>query len=250
MATLLIAILIIIAIGLTYFKCYRTSVATLMTILVLVIAIGNGFIPSLLLKHLQSSFVDLPEPNWKNKNVIVLLGAGALKLPATHRWQPTIMAYSRINAAAQLYLACIKDHKQCTIIVSGGDALKVGKSEAEVYEKTLLDLGVKASDIILEANSMNTFQNAQFTSAILKKMNFDQVILVTSGIHLRRSLRYFSHFAITATPALADYLTAPITVIPIGYNFAMTDFAVHEYLGIVRNVVYSYLGWNTVVTDK
>ncbi len=248
MATTFILILLIMVIILLLIKHIKTAIATLMFTIICFLLIGNGFIPSILLKHLQTSFVDLPKPQWGNQNAIILLGAGAIKLPVTNAVNPTIMAYSRINEAAHLYLDCVKNHTKCTIIISGGDALKTGKSEAIVYRDVLLGLGINNSDIELEPRSMNTYKNAEFTSAILKKNLFNQVILVTSGIHLKRALLYFSHFGINAKPALADYLTPQFAVIPIGYNFAVTDFAIHEYLGIVRFHIYNFLGWNKDVS--
>jgi uncharacterized SAM-binding protein YcdF (DUF218 family) len=205
--------------------------------------IGTGFLPSIFLKQLQISFVDLPEPQWKRQNAIVLLGAGTVKLPIINAINPTVMGYSRIYKAATLYLSCVKNHT-CIILISGGDTINAGKSEAMVYREALIKLGINNADIKLEANSMNTYKNAEFTSAILEKSKFDQVVLVTSGIHLRRSLLYFSHFGVKAIPAPSDYLAPQITILPLGYNFAITDFAVHEYLGITRFHIYQFLGFN------
>jgi uncharacterized SAM-binding protein YcdF (DUF218 family) len=248
MATSFILILLIITIILLLRKYIKTGTSTLIFTLACFLLIGDGLVPSLLLKQLQMPFVDMPEPQWGSQNAIVLLGAGAIQLPITHAVRPTIIAYSRLNETMRLYRACITEHHKCTVIISGGDTLKMGRSEASVYQDVLLTMGVKNADIELEANSMNTFKNAEFTSAILKKSQFDQVILVTSGIHLTRALLYFSHFGINAKPALADYLTPQFSVIPLGYNFAMTDFAIHEYLGITRFRIYNFLGWNKEVS--
>lgn len=248
MATLCILILLLIAALLFIAKRRRSGLTVLLFTILCFIGIGNGFVPALLLKQLQAPFLELSLPQWKSKNAIVLLGAGVVKLPGTKIIHPTIMAYSRINTAAFLYFNCISSHKKCEIIISGGDALKVGESEATVYQNALTDLGVNHSDILLESNSMNTYKNAEFTSAILNKNEFDQVILVTSGIHLRRALLYFSHFGVYPKPACADYLVSRIGFLTLGYNFAMTDFAIHEYLGIARFHIYNFLGWNKEVS--
>jgi hypothetical protein len=34
-------------------------------------------------------------------------------------------------------------------------------------------------------------------------------------------------------------------VVPLAYNFAVADIALHEYLGIMRYHVYNALGWNS-----
>jgi len=243
MTALFIAILLILSISLLIFKRRVIGIGILLVAISCYFIVGSGWLPSLLFSQLQTPFVNLPEPEWKNHNAIVLLGAGAVKLPQSAQINPTMMAYSRIYKTASLYLSCIKQHK-CTIIVSGGDALHTGKSEAEVYRDALIQLGINNADIQLENKSMNTYKNAQFTSTILKQGQFDQVVLVTSGFHLKRSLLYFSHFGIEPKPALADYLTAIMTLLPIGYNFALADFAIHEYLGCAQFYLYQFLGWN------
>lgn len=92
---------------------------------------------------------------------------------------------------------------------------------------------------------MNTWQNAQFARPILRQYGADRVLLVSSGIHLRRSLLYFAHFGIDPVPMRADYLRARLLPLPLAYNFTLTDFALHEYVGIARYYVYNALGWNS-----
>lgn len=244
MSTLFIAILLIIAVFLALFKCRKSCTGVLLFTLISFLAIGDGLLSFVLTNSLQRPFINLSSPQWKNKNAIVLLGAGVTKLPATDKVIPAMLgSYSRMYETARLYMDCVKHHK-CTIIISGGDPLKTGKSEAVVYRDALLALGINNSDIKLESNSMNTYQNAKFTSSLLKKEAFEQVILVTSDIHLRRSLLYFSHFGVKAKPALADYLQPQLEFIPRAYNFALTDLAIHEYLGIAKIHLYNFLGWS------
>ncbi len=206
--------------------------------------IGCGFITKLLLNPLQLSFLNQTAPQWKQHNVIILLGGGAVKLPQITTVQPNLLAYGRINKAASLYFSCINAKKACTLIISGGDVVGAGESEASVYRNALLALNVKNQDIVLEQTSKNTYQNALYTSALLKQRQVDNIILVTSGFHMRRALSNFSYFGILANPESADYL-APLQVLtPVSYNFALADFAIHEYLGILQFPIYNLLGWN------
>ncbi len=93
---------------------------------------------------------------------------------------------------------------------------------------------------------MNTWQNAQFSRAVLEQYKPERTVLVSSAIHLRRSLLYFAHFGMTPIPARADDLQATASPLPMAYNFALTDFALHEWIGIARYYVYNALGWNPV----
>lgn len=79
---------------------------------------------------------------------------------------------------------------------------------------------------------------------------FDRVFLVTSGLHLQRSLLYFAHFGIHCTGAPADHLQPQRSWVPLGYNLAVAAFAFHEYLGILRYRVYNALGWKVKTANK
>jgi len=250
MTTSFILILLIIITLFAIFKWTRGVNILLIFTLISFLAIGSGVVPLMMMKNLQSPFFDLPEIKWEKSNAIVLLGAGVINLPNSKKIEPAITAHARIREAASLYFSCVKNKKKCEIISSGGDTLRIGTSEAAVYLNKLLDLGVNNSDIKLESNSMNTYQNAEFTSAILKKDKFDQVILVTSAVHLSRSLLYFSNFGIKARPSASDYLMPEISLLPTGYNFAITDFALHEYFGIARLYIYNFFGLNKNYTNS
>lgn len=244
MATLIIFILILITGLFSCFKKHKTSLFFLVLTIISFIWIGGGFFPHTLLAQLQTEFTPLNQPQWQKENTLVLLGAGAVRVPKTRELTPSMAAYSRIYETARLYFSCKKSLAYCHIIVSGGDAVAAGKSEADIYRDALVNLGVQQNDIELEAKSLNTYQNAKFTSAILQKENAHYVVLITSAIHMQRALLYFANFGIAPVPAPADYLSAVISYLPIGYNFLIADFALHEYLGIVRIRIYNFMGWN------
>lgn len=107
---------------------------------------------------------------------------------------------------------------------------------------------MNAADIVLEPNSMNTWPNDQLTSGLLKKLDAGEVVLVSSDFHLQRGALYFEHFDVQAKPVSADYLAAMTSLLPLAYNFAVADLALHEYAGIVRYDIYNALGWNAART--
>jgi uncharacterized SAM-binding protein YcdF (DUF218 family) len=174
----------------------------------------------------------------------IVLGDGTVHFPDQPIVRPAVLAYSRIVEAVRLYFLAKRNHCPCSIVISGGDASRTGVTEAEDYRAEMLRLGVEDSDIVPEGRSLNTFQNAEFTEEILRGQPFDKLFLVTSGLHLRRALLYFGHFGVYPTPCAADHITPLLSILPVGYNFAIADFAAHEYVGIVRYYVYNLLGWN------
>lgn len=231
------------------FNYRKAYIISFLITIIIFLGIGCGIFSSLTLNNLESPSESFTQLHWAKRNAIVVLGAGSVMLSKINILKPTVLAYSRINETANLYFSCKKTGNACNVIISGGDASRTGKPEAIIYQQELLNLGVNNSDIILEQYSTNTYKNAEFTSAILKSKSFDNVFLVTSGLHMRRALMYFSHFGIYAIPARSDYVAPIILAIPIGYNFAISDFIMHEYIGIMRFHIYNYFGWNVKTTS-
>jgi uncharacterized SAM-binding protein YcdF (DUF218 family) len=214
----------------------------------LLLGAGCGPLPALLLGHLQegrATHVDA----WGRHNAIVLLGAGTIRADRG-QVEPGLFANGRMLRAVTLYRACKATGADCRIEVSGGDAMGLGVPEAVAYASVLRGLGVARDDLLLEARSMNTWQNAQFSAPLLRAYGADRVVLVSSASHLRRASLYFAHFGIAAMPVRADYLRARLSWLPLAWNLALTDLAVHEYVGIVRYHVYQAMGWNVQSTGQ
>lgn len=239
-----LSLILLLGILLLFFKKHKTALGFLITFAIIFVMQGNGVIASFLLTKLQASYASDKAPSWKENNIILLLGAGTNKVPDENIIRPGIFGYSRILKTAQLYFSCHKSNHKCTIIISGGDVFNMGISEAENYRNNLVAMGIKEKDIYVETESKNTYQNAEFSSKILKEKKYDNLILVSSGLHLKRSLLYFANFNLFPQPIIADYVSAYSSYIPIGYNFALADLAWHEYEGILRLYIYNYMGWN------
>lgn len=217
--------------------------------LVLVFAVGCGPLPAWMLQSLQRTGVN-DFNAWGGRNVIVLLGAGTVRPEGRDAVaEANMFAYGRIVESARLYRQCRHSGGDCKIEISGGDARGLGLSEAVVYQRVLIGLGIDRVDLIMEPSSMNTWQNAQFSQPLLRAHRPDRVVLVSSATHLRRAALYFRHFGIDAIPVRADWLTASWSILPQSYNFTLADVALHEYLGIARYRLYQWLGWNVKATE-
>lgn len=239
-------ILIVLAVALARLRWRRCSYALLASALALLLATGCGPLPIWLLARLQAGYAT-QAPAWGQRNAIVLLGAGTVRATGGEV-EPSLLAYGRISKAAELYRACRQGGRECKVEVSGGDARGLGRPEALVYAGNLQRLGVDAADLLLEPRSMNTWQNAQFSGPLLQAYGADRVLLVSSGYHLRRGLLYFAHFGVHAGAVRADYVDGVRSWLPLSYNFAMADLALHEYAGIARYRVYNAMGWNVRAT--
>jgi len=226
--------------------CRRRVVASLLTCgLVLITAAGTAPLPTRLLEGLQGGYATNAPATWGQHPAIVVLGIGTETIGGSEDVEVGAFSQSRLLKAIELYRACEIEIDECLLVISGGDPQGHGQSEAGVYAKRLKELGVESDDIVQETASRNTWENAKFTSQILKTRGVDQVIVVTSGFHLRRAAQYFGHFGTQVVPVRADYVNPHDGVMPQAFNLWLTTVALHEYIGMARYHVYNTLGWNT-----
>lgn len=245
----LACLLLLVALLLWWRRSRWTPLPVFLALGVLLLA-SNSWVSYSLARSLE--WQQIPEGELPTAEAIVVLG-GAIK-PA---WFPRPMvdvaeAGDRVLYAAQLY----RENKAPLIIAAGGriNWLGGGRSEAADIAKLLKFMGVPPSDIVQEPNSLNTYQNAVNVRQILERRNITQVLLVTSAIHMPRSLLVFQHQGIEAIPAPTDFLvTRPslqqldrtpqatlLNLLPNVDRLALTTRAIKEYVGIV---VYWLRGW-------
>lgn len=233
MSTLFIFLFLLLTVLLGCSRYKKLGLFVGMITLVSFITIGNGLIPTYLLYLLQT-YTRPDTLAWEKYNTIVVLGAGTSKTPGTHEAMPSLLSYSRISMAVELYRDCKTKPRYCHIVISGGDPLHHGKTEAAVYQDVFLKLGVQSTDIQLEPHSKNTFQNAEFTSALLMQHPKQKILLISSNLALKRALIYFAYFNVHPLPIPSDFITVPFSKFPLGYNLAISDIAMHEIVGIIR----------------
>lgn len=90
-------------------------------------------------------------------------------------------------------------------LLSGGTVnVKAGISEATAMKNYLISLGVKENEILIEDKSHNTYENARYCAELLKTVNYEKLILVSSSYHIYRwyfnpvrFFRWFFHLKVT-----------------------------------------------------
>jgi uncharacterized SAM-binding protein YcdF (DUF218 family) len=210
--------------------------------LIAFLLVGCGPIPHLLMKNLQVG-LSLPLPsNTSGRVVIALLGDGTVRDSVSGALWPATFAHSRIAAAARLYRETRLRGNECTIVVTGDDS--IGNQSPPVYLTNLVSLGVEKSDVQFDERGTNTYAQARAIFEILRTQHFDRLLLVTSGLHMKRAALYFRNVGLQPHEAPSDFVSVQFTILPNSYNFAMMDIASHQYIGILRMRVYNKLGWN------
>jgi uncharacterized SAM-binding protein YcdF (DUF218 family) len=199
-----------------------------------------------LVGHLESQ--NLPQELQKAE-AIVLLGGATKSANPPRPWVDLSEEGDRLLHTARLY----RQGKAPKVILSGGRIQwnGAGQPESQDMAEVLEFLGVPASAMLQDPNSLNTYQNAVNVKAILEQQQIRRILLVTSAMHMPRSLLIFRKLGIEAIPAPTDFLVVdaddPVTsegrllsLLPDGENLRMTNRALKEYIGLW---IYRLRGW-------
>lgn len=153
----------------------------------------------------------------------------------------------RVLHTVQLY----KAGKISKIIISGGSGRLIGKDipEADQLKKVFLYCGVQESDIILENQSRNTHESAQYSKKLLDSLNLDnEFLLITSAFHMKRSMGCFSKAGLHIKSYPVDYYTADRrnTLTPDDWLILSSDalskwaLLLHEITGYITYKLMGY----------
>lgn len=242
-------LLLTVALGLWWINSKWTPAAVGAALIILFLS-GNTWVSNWLAQSLE--WQNIPKTELPTADAIVILG-GATRSQFYPRPDVDFTdAGDRVWYGANLYRA----GKAPKIIVSGGRISwkGAGKSEAEDITKLLVTMGIPKLDIIPEGNSFNTRDNAVNVQQILQAQNFKTILLVTSAMHMPRSMAIFKHLGINAIAAPTDYrisqleLDQPnrqtksviLSFLPNEEWFFLSTQVIKEYIGIL---VYKLRGW-------
>ncbi|MEM6449385.1 MAG: YdcF family protein [Cyanobacteria bacterium P01_D01_bin.105] len=226
-----------VAIALALFILFFTSNPT----------VSNQFVSSLESRYLP------PEPMPTADAIVVLGGATHSQLPP-RPWVEVKEQGDRILYGARLHNEGYADK----LILSGGRITWRGdsgdQSEAQDMKTLAMAMNVPAADIVLEGTSLNTYENAVNVNKILEDQSLDSVLLVTSAVHMPRSLAIFKKLGINVTAAPTDYLVSTVSektinatwqgrllaLLPDAEAQAQFTRALKEYVGFT---IYRLRGW-------
>lgn len=244
MVSLLTFVILAIALVCVFYRKRKTAIVFLALFFLSLFLFGTQLATNALIHSLQGDYLSQQDAKWAKKNLIMVLGMGTSEVgPGV--FEPAPLSYGRIAHAAIAYKSCVSAGSECSIIVSGGPTNHKEASEAKIYALALKQLGVPEGSLILESESVSTWANAKNCSDIAKLYPDSKTFLVTSGIHMRRALLYYSHFGLNPDPIRADHIEAWPTFFPLAYNFSLADVALAEYRGLARYRIYNALGLNS-----
>jgi len=110
--------------------------------------------------------------------------------------------------------------------------------------EALVWLGVPASRIVQETVSTTTRDEAVVIRPMLTRLGAEQVILITSDVHMRRALGAFRAAGIDALPAIAREIERDVPwttwLLPTDDGLWIGSLNAHEVIGVTY---YWLRGW-------
>ena len=109
---------------------------------------------------------------------------------------PSVQLTSRLDTALSYYQL-----SPCKIAVTGAQGDNEPAPEAQVMQSYLLEMGVKAEDILTDSESFDTRENIENAHALLSAHGCTKPLIVTSDYHVRRAVSIAADAGITAQGA-------------------------------------------------
>ena len=176
---------------------------------------------------------------------IVVLGGGGATYQAGEQYTTALSESSTLRAleAARIY-DMLEDP---WVIVSGGLNSRAGllDPESEPLRESLTKLGIPRENILLDSESQNTYEQGINVPPLLETKNIDSFILITSPVHMRRSLLVFQKVGLDPYPGIStqqsESQAAPTqSIIPDEDALVQSKAAMREIMALIY---YALRGW-------
>ncbi len=203
-----------------------------------IVALHSGFVSYALRYPLESRYAPLRNPaHAEPYDAIVVLTAGSIAATGLIPF-PSVDGemFRRLDEAWRLYRLRPKP-----IIVSGGhvNPFTPPRGENQIARDYLVLWGVPQRDVIAEDKSRDTFESAIEVEKLLRAKGWRRYLLVTSAVHMPRSMLAFSAKAPEPIPAPGDFSLGKIDLTPLnllpdessGKAIAAT---LYEYVGLAN----------------
>ncbi len=246
-----LASILILAALLLWKKRKFSKVLLILAFVVLFIG-GNRYLANSIARSLEWQYPNLGSV--QSVDAIVVLGGATEPGIAPRPMTEVNAAADRLLYAAKIY----KDHPEAKLLLSGGDIdfLDQSPSTPASDMSSLLQLiGVPESAMLLQDKSQNTYEDALYSCEMIKKAGYTNVVLVTSAMHMPRSVKLFTKQGCNVMPAPTDYTITEvawqrtwhpsfeeflINLVPSYSNMSQIAKSMKEYIGMFA---YHLKGW-------
>ena len=188
-----------------------------------------------LITPLEDRFVRPAEPGHID-GIVVLGGAMDGEVNSVRGGWELNRSGDRYVETVRLALA----HPEAKVLVAAGPAALALDQEREALaaQRMLLSFGVAPERIVLDENSRNTEENAQFAKELAGDISGQTWLLVTSAFHMPRSVGLFRMAEFPVVPWPADYLASGAEGWRVKpdqppENVAVATIALREWTGLI-----------------
>jgi uncharacterized SAM-binding protein YcdF (DUF218 family) len=166
---------------------------------------------------------------------IIMLGGGEEPKLARARGEPILRGGAGKYFEALDLLRRFPDAK--LIVAAGSGAWDpAGTHETDVAAALFAQAGIPADRLILESESRDTFENFQNAKAIAAPPPNGRWVLLTTALHMPRSVAIAREVGFPVIPWPTDYMTAPTGLMPTDYfddGLRLFDGVFHEWIGLL-----------------
>jgi uncharacterized SAM-binding protein YcdF (DUF218 family) len=224
--------------GVLVFWRRRWARTLLAMTLLLVLALHSGPVNYVLRYPLESRYPALIDPTTAAPyDAIVVLTGGTIAATGLIPFPSVDQTMSRrLEEAWRLYRI-----RPAPIVVSGGhvNPFTPAMGENRIARDTLIRWGVPEDHVIGEEQSRDTFESAVQTANVLRTRGWTRYALVTSALHMPRSMLVFSTLLPEPIAAPGDFSVGAFELTPL-HVFPSEDAAqrvfatIYEYVGLAN----------------
>jgi len=195
-------------------------------------ALCTSFVSNRLMVAVEREVPPAPADALANAEAIVVLGGDIYHgKPGSIPADVGLLTLERLRLAAALY----RQH-QLPVLVTAGQEDPGIESGAALMARTLQeDYGITARWV--EDKAHTTFENAIYSTAMLKADHISRAIVVTQPWHMPRAIWSFKQVGmdVVAAPGQRSYIGDSISwgdLLPDYRSYARSFYALHEMLGL------------------
>jgi uncharacterized SAM-binding protein YcdF (DUF218 family) len=230
--------LFVIGLGATlcYTRCFKWGRALASLGALLLAAMMFGPLGHILAAPLETRFPSPPQDMVAPDGIIVL--GGTVDEILSERLNRVVLsnAVERLTAPIEL----VRRFPRARLVFTGGSAIgfDAPATEAANVKRFWREMGIDNDAVVYEDRSRNTYENALFTRDLVKPKPGERWLLVTSAMHMPRSVGIFRKLGFAVVPYPVDFRTdgawthmgasrkAPLSL-------DVVDSAAHEWVGLL-----------------
>ena len=231
-------LILMVVTGLVFWRRRRLSFVLIATATILLVGLSLPVVAKMLARPLAAGAIS-PVKVTTSESVAVLVPTAGIFRDSNGRWWSTASGIERAVTGQRL-----SQKLKLPLIFSGGAPGGESEPEAKILAT---QIGLDASDVILETEAKNSYETARGIVPIVTMLGGDHILLVTSPTHVARmaaSLRR-QGLEVSAVAAGLHHQEASLgritDFLPSAAGMGQSRAAIHEYLAILFYLVQGHI---------